>query len=132
MRSPPCPADDPVGAAVQRVHVLREHRGACHLASVRQSGLSAREAMIISLGVEEAAHYGWPQPCPVAVPLIPRWRHAERLTAELQASLYATLTHRQRTCSRPSPPEVPSPRPPNRWRCPQAPSPSTRPRCGER
>ncbi|MFJ4722083.1 helix-turn-helix domain-containing protein [Streptomyces luteogriseus] len=37
----PCPTDDPVGAAMQRVHALREHRGACHLAAVRLSGLSA-------------------------------------------------------------------------------------------
>ncbi|MFI0140345.1 helix-turn-helix domain-containing protein [Streptomyces luteogriseus] len=34
-RAHPCPTDDPVGAAMQRVHVLREHRGACHLAAVR-------------------------------------------------------------------------------------------------
>ncbi|WP_373431723.1 helix-turn-helix domain-containing protein [Streptomyces achromogenes] len=70
-RAQPCPAGDPVGAAMQRVHVLWEPRGACHLAAVCQSGLSAREAMIINLGVEEAAHHGWPEPRPVAVPLIP-------------------------------------------------------------
>jgi hypothetical protein len=26
---------------MQRIHVLREHRGACHLAAVRLSGLNA-------------------------------------------------------------------------------------------
>jgi hypothetical protein len=96
-RAQPCPADDPVGAAMQRIHVLREHRGACHLAAVRLSGLSAREAMIINLGVEQAGHYGWPEPHPVAAPLVPRLRRAENVTDELQAPLYATLSDRQRT-----------------------------------
>ncbi|MFE6847968.1 hypothetical protein [Streptomyces sp. NPDC057686] len=97
-RAQPCPGDDdPVGAAMQRIHVLREHRGACHLAAVRACGLSAREAMVINLGVEQATHYGWQEPHPVAAALIPRWQRAEQLTNELQAPLYATLTDQQRT-----------------------------------
>ncbi len=92
-----CPADDPVGAAMQRIHVLREHRGACHLAAVRLSGLTARMAMVINLGVEQATHYGWQEPHPVPATLIPRWRRAERLTDELQAPLYTALTNRERT-----------------------------------
>ncbi len=95
-RAQPCPTDDPVGGAMQRIHVLREHRGACHLAAVRLSGLSAREAMVINLGVEQARHYGWPKPDPVDATLTPRWKRAEHLTDELQAPLYATLTDRQR------------------------------------
>ncbi|MEU5896524.1 SCO6745 family protein [Streptomyces venezuelae] len=95
-RAQPVPGDDPVGAAMQRIHVLREHRGACHLAAVRLCGLSAREAMVVNLGVEQATHYGWQEPRPVAAALIPRWRRAEQLTDELQAPLYATLTDRQR------------------------------------
>ncbi|MFD4370679.1 hypothetical protein [Streptomyces sp. NPDC058486] len=93
----PCPADDPVGAAMQRLHVLREHRGACHLAAVRASGLSAWEAMTVNLGVDQARHYGWPEPTPAPETLIPRWQRAEHLTDELQTPLYATLTARQRT-----------------------------------
>ncbi|MFE1895134.1 hypothetical protein [Streptomyces yangpuensis] len=96
-RAQPCPTDDPVGAAMQRIHVLREHRGACHLAAVRLSGLSAREAMVINLGVEQATRYGWQEPHPVTATLIPRRQRAEQLTDELQAPLYATLTRRQRT-----------------------------------
>ncbi len=96
-RAQPCPGDDPVGAAMQRIHVLREHRGACHLAAVRLCGLSAREAMVINLGAEQATHYGWQEPRPVAAALIPRWQRAEQLTDELQAPLYATLTNLQRT-----------------------------------
>ncbi|MEV3966797.1 hypothetical protein AB0K68_01395 [Streptomyces sp. NPDC050698] len=95
-RAQPCPSDDPVGAAMQRIQVLREHRGACHLAAVRLCGLSAREAMVVNLGIEQAAHYGWPEPQPVTADLIPRRRRAERCTDELQAPLYATLTDRQR------------------------------------
>ncbi|WP_143060298.1 hypothetical protein [Streptomyces sp. TLI_105] len=95
-RAQPAPGDDPVGAAMQRIHVLREHRGACHLAAVRLSGLSAREAMVVNLGVEQATHYGWQEPHPVATALIPRWQRAEQLTDELQAPLYAALTDRQR------------------------------------
>ncbi|MDX2681558.1 SCO6745 family protein [Streptomyces soliscabiei] len=96
-RAQPCPADDPVGAAMQRIHVLREHRGACHLAAVRLSGLTAQTAMVINLGVEQATHYGWQEPFPVAATLVPRWQRAEQLTDELQAPLYTTLTDRQRT-----------------------------------
>ncbi|MFD5477023.1 SCO6745 family protein [Streptomyces hawaiiensis] len=101
-RAQPCPADDPVGAAMQRIHVLREHRGACHLAAVRLCGLSAREAMVINLGVGQATHYGWPEPHPVAETptaetLTTRWQRAEHLTDELQAPLYATLSGRHRT-----------------------------------
>jgi hypothetical protein len=96
-RAQPCPADDPVGGAMQRLHVLREHRGACHLVAVRLCGLTAREAMVVNLGIEQAAHYGWDRPRPAAAALLPRWRRAERLTTALQAPLYATLTPGQRT-----------------------------------
>ncbi|MFF6995468.1 hypothetical protein ACFY93_10970 [Streptomyces sp. NPDC008313] len=96
-REQPCPDDDSVGAAMQRIHVLREHRGACHLAAVRLCGLSAREAMVINLGATRATHYGWQEPQPVPAPLIPRWQRAERLTDELQAPLYAALTDRRRS-----------------------------------
>ncbi|MEH0425292.1 hypothetical protein QBA38_41315 [Streptomyces stelliscabiei] len=96
-RAQPCPADDPVGAAMQRPHVLREHRGACHLVAVRLCGLTAQEAMVVNLGIEQAAHYGWDRPRPAAAGLLPRWRRAERLTTALQAPLYATLTPGQRT-----------------------------------
>ncbi|MFJ2238289.1 hypothetical protein [Streptomyces sp. NPDC087859] len=96
-RAQPYPDQDPVGAAMQRVHVLREHRGACHLAAVRLSGLTAQAAMVINLGTEQAAHYGWEASHPATATLLPRWQRAERLTTELQAPLYATLTSRQRT-----------------------------------
>ncbi|WP_445269301.1 SCO6745 family protein [Streptomyces sp. DSM 41634] len=96
-RAQPCPGDDPVGAAMQRLHVLREHRGACHLVAVRRCGLSARAAMVVNLGAEQAARYGWQEPQPVDAAGIPRWQRAERLTDELQAPLYATLTGGQRT-----------------------------------
>ncbi|PNG18948.1 SCO6745 family protein [Streptomyces cahuitamycinicus] len=96
-RAQPCPVDDPIGGAMQRIHVLREHRGACHLAAVRLSGLSAREAMVVNLGVEQATHYGWQEPRPAAASLIPRWRRAEQCTNELQAPLYTALGDRQRT-----------------------------------
>lgn len=96
-RALPCPGDDPAGAAMQRIHVLREHRGACHLAAVRRCGLSARSAMVIDLGVERAAHYGWREPQPVDADQIPRRHRAERITDEMQMPLYAGLTGPQRT-----------------------------------
>lgn len=96
-RAQSCPADDPVGAAIQRVHVLREHRGACHLAAVRLCGLTAHAAMVINLGTEQATHYGWEEPHPATASLFPVWQRAEGLTTELQAPLYAVLTARQRT-----------------------------------
>ncbi|MGW6316443.1 SCO6745 family protein [Streptomyces sp. NPDC055099] len=91
-----CPDDDPVGAAMQRVHVLREHRGACHLAAVRLCGLSARAAMVIDLGVEQAAHFGWQEPQPVDASQVLRRQRAERITDEMQMPLYARLTDRER------------------------------------
>ncbi|MFD9307811.1 hypothetical protein ACFWCB_34915, partial [Streptomyces sp. NPDC060048] len=96
-RAQPNAGNDPVGAAMQRVHVLREHRGACHLAAVRLCGLSAQAAMVINLGVEQATHYGWQEPRAVAAAQVPRRQRAEQLTDEMQAPLYATLTDRQRT-----------------------------------
>ncbi|GGS16102.1 hypothetical protein Snoj_30180 [Streptomyces nojiriensis] len=96
-RAQPCPGNDPVGAAMQRIHVLREHRGACHLTAVRLCGLSGQEAMVINLGVEQATRYGWQDPHPVAATRIPRLQRAEQLTDEMQAQLYASLTDRQRT-----------------------------------
>ncbi|MFI6121343.1 hypothetical protein ACIBCU_16055 [Streptomyces sp. NPDC051064] len=82
-RAQPCPADGAVRAAMQRIHVSREHRGACHLAAVRLCGLSTRTAMVINLGVEQATHYGRQEPHPVAAALIPRRQRAEQLTDEL-------------------------------------------------
>ena len=52
--------------------------------------------MVINLGAEQAAHYGWEAPQPATATLLPQWQRAERLTTELQAPLYATLTSRQR------------------------------------
>ncbi|MEV7890407.1 helix-turn-helix domain-containing protein [Streptomyces sp. NPDC002817] len=96
-RAQPCPDKDPVGAAMPRIHVLREHRGACHLAAVRLSGPSAQAAVVINLGTEQAAHYGWEAPVPATAALLPQGQRAERLTTELQAPLCATLTTGQRT-----------------------------------
>ncbi|MYT20555.1 hypothetical protein GTW69_09665 [Streptomyces sp. SID7760] len=59
--------------------------------------MSAEAAMVINLGVEQAAHYGWPRPQPAEAADIPRLQRAERITDEMQAPLYARLTHRQRT-----------------------------------
>ncbi|MFD3697985.1 hypothetical protein ACFWUZ_17830 [Streptomyces sp. NPDC058646] len=95
-RAQRCPGDDPVGTAMQRIHVLREHRGACHLAAVRLCGLRARAAMVVNLGVEQAAHYGRQEPRPVDTAQTSRWQRAERITDEMQAELYARLTDRQR------------------------------------
>ncbi|MFF8271732.1 hypothetical protein ACF059_30760 [Streptomyces sp. NPDC016562] len=66
-------------------------------AAVRLSGLSARAAMVVNLGVEHATRYGWPEPQPVAAALSSRRQRAKQFTNELQAPLYDTLTGRQRT-----------------------------------
>jgi hypothetical protein len=94
-RAQPC-TGDPVAEAMQRVHVLREHRGACHLVAVRACGLSARDAMLVNLGVEQATGYGWQAPYPAVSGLAHRWHRAEELTNELQAPLYSALTAGQR------------------------------------
>lgn len=51
----------------------------------------------VNLGLEQATHYGSEPPHPAAATLLPQWQRAERLTTELQAPLYATLTTQQRT-----------------------------------
>ncbi|MFI7320277.1 hypothetical protein [Streptomyces venezuelae] len=61
---------------MQCIHVLREHRGACHLAAVRLRGLSTREAMVVNPGVEQATHYGWHEPRPVGAALLSRCQRA--------------------------------------------------------
>ncbi|MEC4572453.1 hypothetical protein L8C58_15075 [Streptomyces sp. CMAA1738] len=53
--------------------------------------------MVIDLGVEQAARYGWSDPQPVDAALLPRSQRAERITDEMQMPLYACLTDGQRT-----------------------------------
>ncbi len=53
-------AEDPEGRALQLVAVLRELRGSAHLAAVRASGLSDKEAHFLTRP-EAMSLFGWPE-----------------------------------------------------------------------
>jgi hypothetical protein len=56
--------DDAPGRAMQVLLVLRELRGAIHLAAVAVGGLSPVEAHLLNKGAEYCAFFGWPEPYP--------------------------------------------------------------------
>jgi hypothetical protein len=56
--------DDPAGRAMQVILVLRELRGAIHLAAVAVGGLTPVEAHLLNKGAEYCAFFGWPEPYP--------------------------------------------------------------------
>lgn len=64
-------------------HVLREHRGGCHIAAVRASGLSPLEAVLAGGGAGNATFFGWPEPYADDSALAERRAAAESLTDEM-------------------------------------------------
>jgi helix-turn-helix protein len=56
--------EDPTGRAMQVLLVLRELRGAIHLAAMTAAGLGAKEAHLLNRGAEYCAFLGWTEPFP--------------------------------------------------------------------
>ena len=82
------PADPPARVA-HLCHVLREHRGACHLAAVLASGLTPLESVLIGGGAGNATFFGWPEPYADVAALAGRRERAEALTDEIVGVAWA-------------------------------------------
>lgn len=89
--------EDPPGRVAQRLHVLREHRGAVHVAAVAAVGLDPLGAILAGpYGAANAAFFDWPEPYPDPAPYAPAWAAAEDLTAAAAARPYEILDPAER------------------------------------
>jgi hypothetical protein len=88
---------DAPGRALQLVHVLREWRGAVHLAATTAVGLTPLEAILAGDGEGQARFFGWAEPFPeVTEDLRNRRQRAEEMTDLLCAPAYEALTPSER------------------------------------
>lgn len=95
-RAVPLP-DDPLGAATQLLHVMREHRGGTHLIAVVASGLTPLQAVLSGPGGSgNAAFFGYDEPFEDVSGLITARSEAEALTDRLCAPAYDVLSHDER------------------------------------
>ncbi len=89
--------DDVPGRLAQRIHVMREHRGAVHVAAVAAVGLDPLAAIVAgTYGVGNATFFEWPEPYPDPALHRAAWTAAEELTATAAASPYEVLTASER------------------------------------
>jgi len=87
--------DDPKARALQRMHVLRELRGALHGAAVRAAGLAPLEAVLVRTPFM-AGLFGWPEPYPDVEARRPAWEEAERATNRALSQAFAALDPAER------------------------------------
>jgi hypothetical protein len=89
---------EPAERCAQLMHVLREHRGACHGVALVASGMSPLMAILTNQGgVDNALEYGWRPPFPEITAGDQRRREeAETLTDALVAPPYAALSTGER------------------------------------
>ncbi|MFZ0323846.1 MAG: hypothetical protein WAN48_06910 [Actinomycetes bacterium] len=80
------------------MHVLREHRGACHGVAVVASGLSPLMAVLANQrGEDNAVEYGWQPPFPSVTAQDRQLRErVEVLTDDLVAPAYESVDRRER------------------------------------
>ena len=89
--------DDVAARAGLLLNVLREHRGAVHVAAVAAMGLGPLEAILAgSYGESNARFFEWPEPYPDPDPWRARWDAAEDLTAAGAARPYDVLSAGER------------------------------------
>ncbi len=90
------PSDVP-GRLAQRLHVLREHRGAVHAAAVAAVGLDPLAAIMAgTYGAANATFFEWPEPFPDPEPYREAWAAAEELTSAAAATPYELLSAPER------------------------------------
>ncbi len=95
-RDLPLPEDTP-GRLAQLINVMREHRGAVHVAAVAAVGLGPLEAtMAGTYGALSAKFAEWPEPYPDPDLHREAWAAAESLTAAAAATPYDVLTDAER------------------------------------
>lgn len=89
-RAMPVP-DDPKGAAMHRLNVLRELRGGAHVVAVVAAGISPLDAVLSTGGAPNAALFGYPEPYPDAAhatgPLADAAAASNRMAARPLAAL---------------------------------------------
>jgi hypothetical protein len=81
---------DPKAAALYRMNLLRELRGAVHGAAVVASGLEPLEAVLVKTPFM-AGLFGWPEPYPDVEDRRAAWDKAEAATNVVVGRAYATL-----------------------------------------
>jgi hypothetical protein len=92
----PRPSDAP-GRLGVLLNVLREHRGAVHVAAVAAVGLDPLAAILAgSYGEGNARFFEWPEPYPDPTPFRARWDAAEDLTSAAAALPYDVLSAGER------------------------------------
>lgn len=95
-RALPLPDDVP-GRLAQLLMVMREHRGAVHVAAVAAVGLGPLEAIVAgTYGAANATFFEWPEPYPDPAPHRARWDAAEDLTMAGAAPPYDALSPDER------------------------------------
>ncbi len=77
--------DDPTGRSGQLVQILREWRGANHLAATTAVGLSPLEAILTNEGEGQAQFFGWSDPFPDVSAIKHLHNEAEEITNKLCA-----------------------------------------------
>ena len=89
--------DDAPGRLSLLLNVLREHRGAVHVAAVAAVGLDPLAAVVAGrYGPDNARFFEWPEPYPDPAQHKARWDAAEDLTAAAAARPYDALTAAER------------------------------------
>jgi hypothetical protein len=89
--------DDAPGRLALLLNVLREHRGAVHVAAVAAVGLDPLAAVCAGrYGPDNARFFEWPEPYPDPEPHRARWDAAEDLTAAGAARAYDALSAEER------------------------------------
>jgi hypothetical protein len=92
----PRPQDAP-GRLALLLDVLREHRGAVHVAAVAAVGLDPLAAVVAGrYGPDNARFFEWPEPYPDPAAHKARWDAAEDLTAAAAGRPYDALTAEER------------------------------------
>jgi hypothetical protein len=85
----PALPDDVPARVAHLCHVLREHRGGCHIAAVHSSGLSPLEAVLSGGGEGNATFFGWAQPFVLPTGLQERRDAAEAVTDQVTGAAWA-------------------------------------------
>ena len=89
--------DDAPGRLALLINVLREHRGAVHVAAVAAVGLDPLAAVVSgSYGPDNARFFEWPEPWPDPAEHKARWDAAEDLTAASAGRAYDALSSAER------------------------------------
>lgn len=90
--------DDAPGRLGVLLNVLREHRGAVHVAAVAALGIPPLAAVVAGPhGAGNARFFEWPEPYPDPQPWRARWDAAEDLTAASAGRPYDALHADERT-----------------------------------